>query len=75
MGKGHAGFGNGPRKLIGQSMRSPHAFTRIEIADNGGISTTAFIAPDFVEPLALDNLPLTLGNGTFRLTLPARCPN
>jgi 3',5'-cyclic AMP phosphodiesterase CpdA len=70
-----AALGNGPRKLIGQSTRSPQAVTWIEIADDGSISVAALPAPDFVEPVALDTLPPTLGDGPFKLTLKVTYPN
>jgi hypothetical protein len=68
-------LGNGPRKLIGRSSRSPQAFTWIEIAEDGSISVAAFPALGFAKPLTTESLPPTLGDGPFRLVLETSRPN
>lgn len=50
-------LGGGPRRLVGESARSPKALTLIEIAEDGAISEVALAGPAFADPIALDTLP------------------
>lgn len=61
-------LGGGPRKLIGTATRSLASFSWIEINDAGHVSVTAISAPDFTSPMAVDQLPLSLGTGPYALT-------
>jgi hypothetical protein len=60
-------LGGGPRKLIDTATRSPASFSWIEIDNAGQVSVTALSAPDFISPLAVDQLPRSLGSGPYAL--------
>ena len=49
-------LGSGPRRLIGESDRTPKSFTLIEIAPDGGIRVEAYAGPGFdmrIDPASL----------------------
>jgi 3',5'-cyclic AMP phosphodiesterase CpdA len=50
-------LGGGPRRLVGDALRAPKAFTLLEIAEDGAITESALTGPDFATPIDLETLP------------------
>ena len=50
-------LGSGPRRLIGESDRTPKSFTLIEIAPDGGIRVEAYAGPEFDTRIDTASLP------------------
>lgn len=62
---GQACLGGGPRHLIGDTQRSSHAITLLEISEAGGIRIKAFEGDDFASELDWRDLPSRISfNGT-----------
>ena len=53
-------LGSGQRALIGETKKSQHVLTFVEIDENGGISVSALEGPEFDTPLQINKLPLAL---------------
>jgi hypothetical protein len=50
-------LGSGPRRLIGESDRTPRSFTLVEIGADGGIRVEAYAGPDFETRIDSGSLP------------------
>lgn len=61
-------LGSGPRRLIGETARSPHAFTIVDIGEDGVLTVEALTAPDFTHSISVDTLPEHLNEGENQMT-------
>lgn len=65
---GQACLGGGPRRLLGEADRAPHAFTVLDIDAAGRIEVSARVGPGYERLLPVDILPEQLGQGFSALT-------
>jgi len=65
---GQAALGSGPRRLIGETKRSPRSFTFLEIASDGSFNVTAYTGADFTQQVDIAILPAKLSYKNTTIT-------
>ena len=61
-------LGSGARRLIGESGRSAHGFTVLDVAEDGTLSVHARLAPDYEEVWPISELPSRIVSDVATLT-------
>ncbi len=60
-------LGGNQRRLVGTSIKTGFTFSLLEIDSAGTVQISAYIGPDFIQPVDIRTLPTHLGNGAERL--------